>query len=86
MDLRSAIRNFVEQAKELGLQLRSHEAATLSRIDLHILEVQLYLLEKEVQRRKEANRVDSSSEPTKKPPNFPPFFSDKDDEGEHTPP
>ena len=86
MDLRSAIRNFVEQAKELGLQLRSHEAATLSRVDLHILEVQLYLLEKEVQRRKEAKRVASSSEPTKNSPDFPPYFSDTEDEGEHTPP
>ena len=86
MDLRAAIRNFVEQAKQLGLQLRSHEAATLSKVDLHILEVQLYLLEKEVQRRKETNRVDTSSDPKRNKPDFPPYLSDKDDEGEHTPP
>ena len=82
MDLRASIRDSVARAKELGLQLRSHEAETLSRVDLHILDVQLYLLEKEVQKRKESNRIDCSLEPTKKRPDFPPLFSDKDDKAD----
>jgi hypothetical protein len=81
MDLQASIRDFVGRAKELGLHLRSHEAETLGRVDLHILEVQLYLLEKKLQKRQEANRMASSLGPPKKQPDFAPFFSDKDDEG-----
>lgn len=86
MDLRASIRDFVTRARELGVQLRSVEASTLTAVDLHILEVQLYLLEKDVQKRKVANRVDSSPDAPKNRADFPPFFSDKDDEGEHSPP
>ena len=86
MDLRDYVRSFVDQGKVLIERLRSGEGDTLTRVDLHILEVQLYLIEKELQKRKEANRIASLSEPKRKPTDFPPFFSDKDDEGEHTPP
>ena len=84
MDLRSSIRDFVLRAKELGLQLRrSDEAATLSRSDLNIIEVQLYLLDKEVQKRKAANRLESEESPPTQP-DIPPFTSAEGaaDEGE----
>lgn len=60
MDLRSAIHHFVEQGRDLTARLRSPEGDQLSRVDLHILEVQLYLLDKEVSRRKDVNRVPSA--------------------------
>jgi hypothetical protein len=75
MDLRSAIHHFVEQGRELMGRLRSPEGAQLSRVDLHILEVQLYLLAKEVSRSKNDTGIPSPE--TKQspgiPPDFPPF-------------
>ena len=81
MDLRASIHEFVARAKELEIQLSSHEVTTLGRADLHILEIQLYLLEKKVQRCKETNRLDSLKR-LNTPPVFPPFFSTKNVDGE----
>ena len=74
MDLRDAVRNFIEQAKDIHERLRSSEVEMLTRADLHILEVQLYLLEKEL------NRVKSVKPPRKisDAPPFPPFESVQD--------
>ena len=52
MDLRLAVHEFVNQGKELLERLRSCEGDTLARAELHVLEVQLYLLDKEVTKRK----------------------------------
>ena len=75
MDLRSTIHHFVEQGREVIARLRSSEGDQLSRVDLHILEVQLYLLGKEVSRKKEVTDVPSAekkqSSTTK--PDLPPF-------------
>jgi hypothetical protein len=57
MDVRRALRNFVEQGRDLYQQLRSSEGDTVSPVDLQLLEVQLYLLDKEVARRKAVNSV-----------------------------
>ena len=66
MDLRRTIHEFVDQGREVAARLRSSEGDVLTRVDLHVLEVQLYLLGKEVSRRKEINR--SSSPDTKHSP------------------
>lgn len=75
MDLRSTIHHFVEQGREVIARLRSSEGDQLSRVDLHILEVQLYLLGKEVSRRKDVTGGPSAekkhSSATKR--DFPPF-------------
>lgn len=75
MDLRRAIHHFVEQGRDLIGRLRSPEGDQLSRIDLHILEVQLYLLDKEVSRRKDVNQVPSPQtfQSSASKPDFPPF-------------
>ena len=52
MSLRNAIRTFTEQARDLLALLHSSEGDTLGRNDLDALEIQLYLLDKEVTRRK----------------------------------
>jgi hypothetical protein len=64
MELRDAVLNFVDQAKIME-RLRTGEGETLSGSDLHILEVQLYLLGREVIRKKDH----------KTPPPFPPIAS-----------
>ena len=63
MELRDVVRNLVDQAREVMERLRTGEA--LSGPDLHILEVQLYLLGREVIRKKDH----------KTPPPFPPIAS-----------
>jgi hypothetical protein len=63
MELRDVVRNLVDQAREVMERLRTGEA--LSGPDLHILEVQLYLLGREVIRMKDH----------KTPPPFPPIAS-----------
>jgi hypothetical protein len=75
MDLRDAVRNLVEEARDVMERLRSGEVEMLTRADLHILEVQIYLLQKEV------NRVKDLKPPRKatSSPAFPPFQSDQDD-------
>jgi hypothetical protein len=55
MEVRQAIYTFAEHAKDLLELLRSSERNTVNRGDLDILEVQLYLLGKEVTKRKEAH-------------------------------
>jgi hypothetical protein len=57
MDVRPALRNFVEQAGDLYQRLCSSEGDAVSPDDLHLLEVQLYLLDKEVARRKSVKSV-----------------------------
>lgn len=56
MEVRRAIYAFAEHAKNLLGLLRSSQGKTLSRGDLDILEVHLYLLGKEVTKRKEGNQ------------------------------
>jgi len=63
MELRDVVHNFVDQAREIMERLRTVEGEALSGPDLHILEVQLYLLGREVIRMKDH----------KTPPPFPPF-------------
>ena len=46
MDLRSAIERFVEQGRDLIAQLRSPEGDQLILVDLHLVEMQLYLFAK----------------------------------------
>ena len=65
MELRDAVLNFVDEAREIMERLRTGEGEVLSGSDLHILEVQLYLLGREVIRMKDH----------KTPPPFPPFAS-----------
>ena len=74
MDLREAVKNFVSETKNVMEWLRV-EGETLSRVDLHILEVQLYLLQKEVARWKD--RKPRGAEPLPHPA-FPPFTSGDD--------
>ena len=45
MDLRSLVRDFIEISKGLTERLRSNERIALSHVDLHLLRVQLHLLE-----------------------------------------
>jgi len=59
MEPRQAIYAFAEQAKDLLMLLRSSAGKTLSQGDLDTLEVQLYLLDKEVTKRKEGNQPSS---------------------------
>jgi len=47
MDLRDAVRNYVSLGNELFNRLRSSEGPTLSKADLHIFRVQLYILDTE---------------------------------------
>ena len=68
MDLRLAIHEFVNQGREILERLRSFEGNDLNRIELHVLEVQLYLLEREVSRR-------TQDQPPQSPSPFPPFNS-----------
>ena len=70
MDLRDAVQNFVSDTKNLMERLRV-EGETLSRVDLHILEVQMYLLQKEVEKWKDRK---PQTEPSHSPP-YPPFTS-----------
>ena len=74
MDLRVAVQNLVQQARDVTERLRTTEVETLHHSDLHVLEVQIYLLDKEIE------RVKSSLKPRKTltPPGFPPFKPDAD--------
>ena len=56
MEVRRAVHEFADHARNLLGLLRSPEGKTLSRGDLDILEVQLYLLGKEVTKKKEGNQ------------------------------
>ena len=65
MEFRDTVHNFVDEARQILERLRTGEGETLSGPDLHILEVQLYLLGREVTKMKDH----------KTPPPFPPFAS-----------
>ena len=45
MNLRSLVRDFIGMGKDLSDRLRSNERKALSDVDLHLLRVQLHLLE-----------------------------------------
>jgi hypothetical protein len=45
MDLRSLVRDFIGMGKDLTTRLRSGERKSLNDVDLHLLRVQLHLLE-----------------------------------------
>ena len=71
MDLRDAVHNYIADTKRIMEWLRD-EGEALSRGELHMLEVQLYLLQKEVETWK-------GRKPRKQSPRaFPPFRSDND--------
>jgi len=72
MELRDAVHSFVDQAREIMERLRAGEGETLSGADLHILEVQLYLLGREVIRMKDL--IPGIRSHTTPPP-FPPLTS-----------
>lgn len=77
MDVRLALRAFVDQGRELYHRLHSSEGDIIGPVDLHILEVQLYLLDKEVARRK---TIHHASVGVKTPrPDLPPFSPDEKD-------
>jgi hypothetical protein len=63
--------NLVQQAKDVMARLRTTEAESVNGADLHILQVQLYLLEKEIDKVKAAR----PPKPRKRPA-FPPFESE----------
>jgi len=69
MDLREAVNQLVTDAKNIEQWLRV-EGETLNRADLHILEVQLYLLQKEA-----AKWKDRKTQRQNTAPPFPPFKS-----------
>ena len=77
MDLRLAVYEFVKQGNDLLERLRSPEGDMLSRTDLHVLEVQLYLLDKEVTKKKQTKPPPRAQSP----PPFPPFDSSNKDSG-----
>jgi hypothetical protein len=67
MDLRDAVRNLIEQSRDVMKRLDTTEEETVSRADLHILEVQIYLLDKQIEKVK-------AKKPRKPlPPAYPPF-------------
>ena len=70
MDLRDTVKNLVSETKDVMERLRV-EGETLSRVDLHILEVQLYLLQKEIEKWKD--RTPHTTEACSPP--FPPLTS-----------
>jgi hypothetical protein len=80
MDLRRAIHSFMAQGRELIGRLHSQEIETVSRVDLHILEVQLYLLGKEVSRATKGHPFSTLNESQSHhpAPEFPPFVPDQD--------
>jgi hypothetical protein len=61
MDLRRAIGEYVTQGRELLRRLRSpEEGPTVSPVDLHILQVQLFLLENQAANMRESRQLISS--------------------------
>ena len=73
MELRDAVLNFIDEARKIMERLRTGEGEALSGSDLHILEVQLYLL-LEVQLYLLGREVIRMKD-HKTPPPFPPFAS-----------
>jgi hypothetical protein len=73
MDLRVAVYNLAEEIKGVLLRLGTEEVETLSRADLHALEVYCYLLDRQIKKAK----AQKPSKTVRLPP-FPPFKPDKD--------
>jgi hypothetical protein len=71
MDLRLAVHEFVNHGRGLLERLRSSEGDTLTKAELHVLEVQLYLLDKEVTKRK----LRTAPPTAQSPPTVSPFDS-----------
>ena len=74
MDLRAAVHDLAEEVQHVLGRLRTAEADTVSRADLHVLEVQIYLLDKQLKRLKALKPVKE----TRPPIIFPPFTPDQD--------
>ena len=72
MDLRDAVHNYIDDTKRIMEWLHG-EGEALTRGELHMLEVQLYLLQKEVESWK-----DRKPRKQKRLPAFPPFTPDND--------
>lgn len=63
MDLRHAVGEYVTQGRELLKRLRSpEEGPTVTDVDLHILRVQLFLLDNEAANMQEMRRPSTPSE------------------------
>ena len=73
MDLRVAVYKLAEEIKGVLLRLGTEEVETLSRADLHALEVYCYLLDRQIKKAK----AQKPSKTVRLPP-FPPFKPDKD--------
>lgn len=58
MEIHSAVREFLTNSKDLLHRLRSKERRALSHIDLHLLRVEMHLLEIEAANAQIANRHD----------------------------
>jgi hypothetical protein len=61
MDLRSAVSKFVNEGRDLLDRLRSDEGSSLTGAELHMLDVQLYLLEHELTKMKKDVRLKNPS-------------------------
>ena len=61
MDIRRAVSEFVKQGGDLFNRLCSHEATILTPSDLHMLRVQLYILDTEA---KSLERKQAESKPS----------------------
>ena len=64
MDLRDAVSDYVSLGNELFYRLRSSEGPTLSKADLQILRVQLYILDTEA---RALEKLQNQSEDTDPP-------------------
>ena len=67
MDLRREIGNLLTESRDLLTRLRSHEGYSVNDVDLHMLRVQLSLLDIEMGNMQESRRLSASSEATNLP-------------------
>ena len=63
MDIRRAVSHFVTLGNELFIQLQSNENVTLTDADLHMLRVQLYILDAEARRLQRQQSKSGSRDP-----------------------
>jgi hypothetical protein len=63
MDIRRAVSEFVAQSMDLLSRIRSYEGEMLTAMDLHVLRVQLHLLDYEAAHRQHVN-TPSHQEPS----------------------
>jgi hypothetical protein len=66
MDIRRAVSEFVFKSTELLSRIRSYEGEMLTEVDLHVLRVQLHLLDYEAANRQYMN-THSHQEPSETP-------------------